>query len=111
LNECVNHTAHGIGWHKVVQHHWKQRCLISPLALDVTQKAFAKVESEVVVSRGEGDALNETEESSDASFLAGEDGPSLCSAKTQDRDRDEDLNVAEVSKEMMGFGSLSYVGV
>jgi hypothetical protein len=38
FDERVNHPAHMIGGHKVVQHHRKQRALISSLTLDVTHK-------------------------------------------------------------------------
>jgi hypothetical protein len=38
LNELVNYAAYMIDRHKVTQYHWKECCLISSLALDVTHK-------------------------------------------------------------------------
>src|ERR1700693_4162262 len=38
FDERVNHAAHMIGWHKVVQYHGEQCSLISSRALDVTHR-------------------------------------------------------------------------
>jgi hypothetical protein len=35
FDERLNHAAHMVCWHKVVQHHRKSRSSISSLALDV----------------------------------------------------------------------------
>jgi hypothetical protein len=38
VDECVDHTAHMLVWHQIVQHCWKQRPLTPPLASDIAHK-------------------------------------------------------------------------
>jgi hypothetical protein len=62
INERVNHTAHMIGWHKIVQHHRKQCSLTPSLALDVTHRrnasAYATASSHLPLFKNEAFWMN-----------------------------------------------------